>query len=141
MLPLLLLGTAIYYVRRNELGGVLDSRELEVTAHAMLLPVFFVHVILTGYVYGLIRPRRTLRVFHIYLGYLTFVVTMLSQAGITHGTARDLWTVLMYVTIVAHIAIGVRYGVARHGAAVVQRSFATQDERAEGSGRLAGQPS
>ena len=117
VLPLLVLATAAYYL------GAVDDQVQDVT-HAALLPLFFLHVALSFYVYGVVRPRRTLRVFHIYFGYVTFVVVMLSQAGFTHGHARAFWTVLMYVTIAVHIVIGLRYGVARRRPEVAQRHVA-----------------
>jgi hypothetical protein len=129
MLPLLIFNTTVYYVRRNDAGGFLDAELWHAIAHSLLLPVFFVHVVLTLYVYGLTRPRRTLRVFHIYFGYLTFVITMLSQAGFTHGLARDVCTALMYLAIVLHIGIGLRYGVARHTTVVPVRAFVAEPSR------------
>lgn len=128
VLPLLLVSSAVYY-----LGGV-DATVQDLT-HGLLLPSFFVHVALSFYVYGLVRPRRTLRVFHIYFGYLTFFIVMLSQseavlrflfwdAGDTFiSQARATFTVLMYLTIAVHIAIGLRYGNRRRSADVPRRRF------------------
>lgn len=128
VLPLLVVSTAIYYAVGT------DSFVQDIT-HTVLLPLFFLHVALSFYVFGLVRPRRTLRVFHIYFGYLTFFLVMFSQSGDVIrfvfwtddddlvSRLRFVFTVLMYVAIAIHIGIGARYGVTRRATDVPRRRF------------------
>ena len=116
-LPLLVATSLFYYVPE---GPHLVSAVLQIA----LLPIFFVHVALSFYVFGVVRPRRTLRVFHIYFGYLTFFVVFASQMSIKSGGAKHfVLTALMYLAIALHIAIGVRYSIKRNQTDVPRRGF------------------
>lgn len=110
-LPLLLVSTGVFYVQAP------DDHTLAIVLQAVFVPLFLVHVALSIYVFGFPRPRRTLRVFHIYLGYATFVVVMLSQLFFHEDPQHLVFLVLMYLTVAAHITIAVRYGVVRRRAA------------------------
>ena len=87
------------------------------------------HVLLTMYVFGWVRPRRTLRVFHIYFGYVTFVLVMVSQTTFGNEPLHTTTTVLMYLAIALHITIGLRYGVTRHTTEVPRAGFSVEGGR------------
>ena len=116
-LPLLIGTSVIYYIH----GGT--AQTISLVLQLLFLPLFFVHVALSLYVFGLVRPRRTLRVFHIYLGYATFVIVMVSQTTFNIEPLHSILTALMYLTIAAHIALAIRYGVARRNTEVPRRQF------------------
>src|SRR6478609_109936 len=117
-LPLLIATSVIYYIPGH------TAHVVSAVCQILFLPMFFVHVALSFYVFGVVRPRRTLRVFHIYFGYATFVIVFASQltihlGGVVHGSL----TALMYLAIALHIAIGLRYGMARRSTDVPSPRF------------------
>lgn len=120
-LPMLVVLTVAYYVRGAD-GDV--WHQVSQWTQIAFMPLFFLHVVLTMYVFGLVRPRRTLRVFHIYFGYVTFVVVMASQLTIGDEPGHTVLTVLMYLAIAVHIAIGLRYGVTRRRTEMPRAGFA-----------------
>jgi succinate dehydrogenase hydrophobic anchor subunit len=120
-LPMLVLLTVAYYVRRDD-GDI--AHVISNWTQILFLPFFFLHVLLTMYVFGFVRPRRTLRVFHIYFGYATLVVVMVSQTTFGNEPLHTTTTVLMYVAILVHITIGLRYGVTRHSTEMPRTGFA-----------------
>lgn len=114
MLPVLLLATFTYHglADSGEAEGIV--RDVAAFLSVLLVVLTFVHAGLSFYVFGYVSPRRTLRVFHVYFGYATFVLVMLSQSTINGPEPFHLVTsVLMYVAIVLHTVIGVRYQVIR----------------------------
>ena len=118
-LPLLVATSVIYYIPGH------TAHVVSAVCQILFLPLFFVHVGLSFYVFGLVRPRRTLRVFHIYFGYATFVVVFASQLSIHHGGIEHaVLTALMYLMIVVHICLGLRYGITRRATEVPHRHFA-----------------
>jgi hypothetical protein len=120
-LPMLIVLTIAYYVHQED-GDT--AHDVSTWTQIAFLPLFFVHVALSFYVFGLVRPRRTLRVFHIYVGYVTLVLVMVSQTTFGNEPLHTTLTVLMYAVIAVHIAIALRYGVTRRGTEVPPRGFA-----------------
>src|SRR6478609_5195671 len=117
-LPLLVATSVIYYIPGS------TAHLVSAICQLVFLPMFFVHVALSFYVFGLVRPRRTLRVFHIYFGYATFVIVFASQMTIHYGGwFHGILTALMYLAIALHIAIGLRYGMARRSTDVPSPRF------------------
>jgi hypothetical protein len=117
-LPLLVATSVIYYIPGS------TAHLVSAVCQIIFLPMFFVHVALSFYVFGLVRPRRTLRVFHIYFGYATFFIVFASQMTIHYGGwVHGSLTALMYLAIAVHIGIGLRYGMARRSTEVPTRSF------------------
>ncbi len=109
-LPLLIVGNTLYYVP-NEAAYV-ASVVLQVTFVGLML----VHAGLSVYVFGYVRPARTLRVFHIYFGYATLVIVFAAQLTIGMNPLHLVLNVLMYAALAGHVAIGVRYWLARRRA-------------------------
>lgn len=120
-LPMLIVLTITYYLHQDE-GDV--AHDVSTWTQIAFLPIFFVHVALTVYVFGFVRPRRTLRVFHIYVGYVTLVLVMVSQTTFGNEPLHTVTTILMYAVIAVHIAIALRYGMARRAADMPTRGFA-----------------
>jgi hypothetical protein len=110
LLPELIITTIVFHTARSgtSWGYVADALSI------LLIILTFAHAFLSFYVFGAVRPRRTMRVFHIYFGYLTFLLVMLSQSTITGPAVFHIVTsVLMYIAIIIHTVIGVRYQVIR----------------------------
>jgi cytochrome b561 len=113
LIPMLLLATGAFQSAESAERLKPISDVLQVG----LIVLTLLHAGLSLYVFGFVRPRRTLRVFHVYLGYVTFILVIVSQSTIVGP--RDfhvVTTVLMYLAIVAHTIIGVRYQVIRRRA-------------------------
>jgi hypothetical protein len=120
MLPFLVVGSAVYHLTP---GAEYDW--IAVWTQLVYVPLMFVHVALSYYVFGLVRPARTLRVFHIYFGYATFVIVMVSQVALTLGmeSGHLLLSATMYVALLGHIVIGLRYYLVRRRAVASGASF------------------
>lgn len=113
-LPVLLLATGMYHGFSDDGGAI---RGVATGLSALLIVLTFLHAGLSFYVFGYVRPQRSLRVFHVYFGYLTFILVMLSQSTISGpATFHFVTSVLMYVAITLHAVIGVRYQVIRRRA-------------------------
>ena len=115
ILPLVIAAVAIHY----------SPNGLEGTKHAWVIglqlvfvPLVFVHVALSLYVFGMIRPARTLRVFHIYFGYAYMFLVLASQT--THGENPQhiVLTVAMFTCLTIHVGIGIFYAMRRRRARV-----------------------
>jgi hypothetical protein len=113
LIPMLLVATSAYH-------GSEPGEPLRLVADILqvgLISLTLIHAGLSLYVFGYVRPRRTLRVFHVYFGYATFVLVIASQSTISGPSDfHVVTTVLMYLAIVAHTVIGVRYQVIRRQA-------------------------
>jgi hypothetical protein len=111
MLPVLILATTTYHGFSDESGAI---RAFAGVMSFLLVVLTFLHAGLSFYVFGYVRPQRSLRVFHIYFGYLTFILVMVSQSTIS-GPDRFHFvaSAFMYIAIGLHTVIGVRYQVIR----------------------------
>ena len=90
------------------------------------------HLGLSVYVFGLVRPRRTLKVFHIYFGYPLGVVIWASQTNLDNEPLHTYLTVLMFLGIGVHLLLGVRYAARRRAA---QHLADRYDPPVDGPGR------
>lgn len=75
----------------------------------LFLLCFFVHTIFGVYLFGFPKFKWQIRVIHIYLGYLLFVVTMLSQGVIKTEPYYRISYILMIVLVLAHVALSFRF--------------------------------
>ena len=64
------------------------------------------HLALSVYVFGFVRPRRTLKVFHIYFGYALGVVIWASQTNLDNEPLHTYLTALMFAGIAVHLLLG-----------------------------------
>jgi hypothetical protein len=121
MLPFLIVGTAEYHLIPGE-----EYDWIATGTQWIYVPIMFVHAALSYYVFGLVRPARTLRVFHIYFGYATFVIVMIAQIAVTIEApmAHGFLSIAMYVALLGHIVIGLRYYLVRRRALASGASFA-----------------
>ena len=107
LLPTMIAATAVHYAG-GEKYGVLAA--LLVVAVVALNTT---HIGLSFYVFGLVRPRRTLKVFHIYFGYALGVVIWVSQTNLDNEPLHTYATVLMFLGIGVHLVLGARYATRR----------------------------
>ena len=126
ILPLVIAAVSIHYSP----GGLQGTKhDWVIGLQVVFVPLVFLHLAMSLYVFGLVRPARTLRVFHIYFGYVTFVLVMVSQTTFGNEPLHTSLTVLMYLAIALHITIGLRYGVTRHNTEVPRPGFTVDGAR------------
>jgi hypothetical protein len=110
LLPTMVAATATHYLAGDGYG---------VWAAALVVAVVSlntVHIGLSFYVFGLVRPRRTLKVFHIYLGYALGLVIWASQTNLDNEPLHTYLTVVMFLGIGVHLLLGARYAARRRAA-------------------------
>lgn len=109
LLPVMVAATAVHYLSddRSALGIVLV---------VLVVGLNTLHLALSVYVFGLVRPRRTLKVFHIYFGYALGVVIWASQTNLDNEPLHTWLTILMFAGIAVHILLGARYAARRRAA-------------------------
>lgn len=109
LLPVMVAATAVHY-----LSG--DRTTLAAVLVVLVVGLNTTHLLLSVYVFGLVRPRRTLKVFHIYFGYALGVVIWASQTNLDNEPLHTWLTVLMFAGIGVHILLGARYAARRRAA-------------------------
>jgi hypothetical protein len=116
LLPVMVAATAVHYLPgdRPVLAGVLV---------ALVVGLNTVHLALSLYVFGLVRPRRTLKVFHIYFGYALGLVIWASQTNLRNEPLHTYLTILMFVGIGVHLVLATRYAARRRAAQQVGERY------------------
>lgn len=109
LLPVMVAATAVHYLveGRSTLAGALVVSVVALNT---------THLGLSVYVFGLVRPRRTLKVFHIYFGYALGVVIWASQTNLDNEPLHTYLTVLMFAGIAVHLVLAARYAARRRAA-------------------------
>lgn len=92
-------------------------RDLAWVLQIAMILLLFIHAGLSFYVFGRVPFRRTLRVFHIYFGYFLLAVVLVSQTTFGWEPWHAVFTVIMYLCIAAHIALGIKFSSRRRAAA------------------------
>lgn len=108
LLPVVVASTALHYVDRYD-----ALTRLLVVAVVLLNTL---HLGLSVYVFGLVRPRRTWKVFHIYFGYVVGVLIWASQTNLDREPLHTWLTVLMALGIAVHLALAARCAAQRRAA-------------------------
>ena len=116
LLPVMVAASAVHYLPgdRSLLAGCLV---------AMVVGLNTVHLGLSIYVFGFVRPRRTLKVFHIYFGYALGVLIWASQTNLHREPMHTYLTVLMFLGIAVHLALATRYAARRRAAQQVGERY------------------
>ena len=117
ILPLVILATAVHFGPGQPLPG--EARYTFVLGMQFVYaPLTLVHLVLTFYVFGLVRPSRTLRVFHIWFGYAYAILIVASQTSWAYPTLHGILTMAMFAALAAHVGIGIHYARRRRAAGV-----------------------
>jgi len=113
LLPVMIAATAVHYLRDG-------SSTVAAVLVVLVVGLNTCHLALSVYVFGLVRPRRTLKVFHIYFGYALGVVIWASQTNLDNEPLHTYLTILMFAGIAIHLVLAARYAtrrrVAQHAA-------------------------
>ena len=110
LLPTTVAATLVHYAGGDERSG------WALVLVAAVIALNTVHIGLSFYVFGLVRPRRTLKVFHIYFGYALGVVIWASQTNLDNEPLHTWLTILMFAGIAVHLVLGARYAARRRAA-------------------------
>ena len=109
LLPVMVAATVMHYL---DVGSAIVAFILLV----LVIGLNTCHLALSVYVFGFVRPRRTLKVFHIYFGYALGVVIWASQTNLDNEPLHTWLTILMFAGIAVHILLGARYAARRRAA-------------------------
>jgi hypothetical protein len=106
-LPTLFLGTLLFYGHRGR-WLALPKWQGDLLTNLFTL-FFFIHSAFSVYLFGFPKFSRNIRVVHIWIGYVVFVFVLTSQSLIGvepwHGFAYG----LMWLFIVLHVALSLRF--------------------------------
>lgn len=125
--PLFLIMIIATYLFKAEIYPELKS--LAAYSSMIFILCFFLHTIFGVYLFGFPKPKWQIRVVHIYLGYLLFVVTMLSQGVITAEPYYRISYILMIVLVLAHVALSFRFMFKRNVKKNVEPSLNFRGEK------------
>lgn len=116
LLPVMAAATAVHYLPggRDLLAGVLV---------VFVVGLNTTHLALSVYVFGLVRPRRTLKVFHIYFGYALGLVIWASQTNLDNEPLHTYLTITMFAGIAVHLLLATRYAARRRAAQQVAGGY------------------
>ncbi len=116
LLPVMIAATAVHYLPgdRGLLAGVLV---------VLVVVLNTTHLALSVYVFGFVRPRRTLKVFHIYFGYALGVVIWASQTNLRNEPLHTYLTIGMFAGIAVHLVLATRYAARRRAAQQVAGGY------------------
>ena len=116
LLPVMVGATGLHYLTggSSTLAGVLV---------VLVVVLNTTHLGLSVYVFGLVRPRRTLKVFHIYFGYALGVVIWASQTNLDNEPLHTNLIILMFAGIVVHLVLANRYAARRRAAQHVASTY------------------
>ena len=106
LLPVMIAATAVHYLRDG-------SSTVAAVLVVLVVGLNTCHLALSVYVFGLVRPRRTLKVFHIYFGYALGVVIWASQTNLDNEPLHTYLTILMFAGIAIHLVLAARYATRR----------------------------
>lgn len=109
--PTLVISTVLYYGARWGLlpittaaGGMLSG---------IFTLMFLVHSAFAVYLFRFPRWRPNIRILHIYLGYVVFVLTLTSQSLIGHEPWHNIFYLTNWLFVLSHVALSTRFMLQR----------------------------
>ncbi len=80
----------------------------------IFITLFFIHGLMSVYLFGFPKFKWQIRVVHIYIGYFLFAFTLLSQSLIGFEPFHIILFTFMWISIVAHVSLSIRFAVKRN---------------------------
>lgn len=111
-LPLFLISTISTYLATSKVYPELMG--LAVVSSMVFILCFFIHTIFAVYLFGFPTFKWHIRVAHIYIGYLLFVFTILSQAIIGVEPYHNIAYSIMWLFLIAHVSLSFRFVIKRN---------------------------
>ena len=122
ILPLVIAAVVFHYVPGGRHGTYNDLvKYLQFT----FVPLMLIHVGLSLYVFGLVRPARTLRVFHVWFGYAYLFLVLAAQTTFNVEPWHAILSAAMFMCLAVHVGIGIYYAARRREARVERTPAAT----------------
>lgn len=87
---------------------------LAIVTSILFMLCFFIHTIFGVYLFGFPKFKWQIRVVHIYIGYLLFIFTILSQAIIGAEPYHNIAYALMWLFLIAHVSLSFRFMLKRN---------------------------
>lgn len=106
LVMLVIMNVTVYTDYFGKMAGGISS--------LLFILLLLVHSLFSVYLFGFPKFKWNIRVIHIYIGYFLFIFTMLSQAIISAEPYHLIAFILMWVFIVAHVALSIRFAVKRN---------------------------
>ncbi len=110
--PLFLISTIVTYLYSGKIYP--ELKNLAIYSSLLFILCFFAHAIFSVYLFGFPKFKWQIRVVHIYIGYLLFVFTMLSQAIIGVEPYHNIAYGLMWMFLIAHVSLSFRFMLKRN---------------------------
>jgi predicted MFS family arabinose efflux permease len=85
-----------------------------IVSSTVFLLLFLIHSFFSVFLFGFPKFKWQIRVVHIYIGYCLFIFTLLSQSLISFEPYHIILFTLMWISIVAHVALSIRFAIARN---------------------------
>lgn len=124
--PLFLISTIATYLFKAEIYPGLKS--LAVYLSMIFILCFFIHTIFGTYLFGFPKLKWQIRVVHIYIGYLLFIFTMISQS-ISVEPYHNVAYGVMWLFLIAHVSLSFRFMFKRNVKRNVEPSLNFRGEK------------
>lgn len=106
VLPIVVIASALHFGAGFTAGA---GNEVVLVLQWVFVPLVLVHAAMSFYVFGWVRPSRSLRVFHVWFGYAYVLLIVGSNATWSLPALHGILTLGMYLALAAHVGIGVHY--------------------------------
>lgn len=105
--PLFLISTVSTYLAMTKIYP--DLMGVAGISSIIFILFFFAHTIFSVYLFGFPKFKWQIRVIHIYIGYLLFVFTLVSQSIIGFEPYHNIAYGLMWIFLLAHVSLSFRF--------------------------------
>jgi hypothetical protein len=105
--PLFLISTISTYLAVSKVYP--DLMPFAVVISLIFILFFFAHTIGSIYLFGFPKFKWQVRVIHIYIGYLLFVFTLVSQSIIGIEPYHNIAYGLMWLFLISHVSLSFRF--------------------------------
>jgi hypothetical protein len=110
--PTLVVGTILYYAPRL---GWWDIPRWPGDLVSGLFPLLFLlHSLCSVYLFGFPKFRTNIRIVHIYIGYVVFVLVLTSQSLIGLEPWHNITYALMWLFVLLHVSLSTRFALQRN---------------------------
>ncbi len=72
-----------------------------------------IHAVISLIIFGIPRYTSNPKIVHIWIGYIVLIVILVSQSLAGTAIVYDIATILMYLIIVVHTVLGLKFALAR----------------------------
>ena len=110
-LPMFLTGTVSYYLAVWQIYP--DLKTFAGISSLVFILLFFAHSLFSVYLFGFPKFKRQIRVVHLYIGYVLFVFTLVSNSLIGLEPYHIIAYIIMWMSLIAHISLSVRFFLRR----------------------------